>query len=336
MGNNIFPTPPPPTTKYFPSVVAKIPSLQGKIIAITGCTSGTGLCLAKTCSEKGAKVIMINRPSKRADAALAEVPNAILIPCDLQSFASVKTAGEELKQKFHETGINVICLNAGVMGLPDEATADGCDIQMQSNHLSHFLLISCIWSLLETSVRLTGEARIVSHSSGARLFEKRVEAQYYRRDMGGKLGGDGFPGLGKWHRYSQTKLANLMYTYALKEHIKKERPEMAGKIKCFCAHPGPANSGLQGKTATAGGTRILDQYVIWSTLKRAQTTEDGTLGILRACCDEQVVDGGFYGPTQENKGVGLAELLPEERNPEGEEVCWQESLKTTGIDKYFG
>lgn len=39
------------------------------------------------------------------------------------------------------TMIYCLCNNAGIMARPDEATVDGYDTQMQTNHLSHFLLL---------------------------------------------------------------------------------------------------------------------------------------------------------------------------------------------------
>jgi len=47
-----------------------------------------------------------------------------------------------LKTQFQHIngGIDVLCSNAGVMALEDDATQDGYDVQMQTNHLSHFLL----------------------------------------------------------------------------------------------------------------------------------------------------------------------------------------------------
>lgn len=53
---------------------ATLPLLENKTIVITGCTSGTGLVVAKTCVEKGAEsVVMLNRESDRATQAEADV-----------------------------------------------------------------------------------------------------------------------------------------------------------------------------------------------------------------------------------------------------------------------
>ena len=51
----------------------KLPDMTGKVVAITGCTSGTGFVAAMECRSRGATVIMLNRASARAQAAYAAV-----------------------------------------------------------------------------------------------------------------------------------------------------------------------------------------------------------------------------------------------------------------------
>ena len=62
------------------------------------------------------------------------------IECDLQSFTSVRTACEKLQEVCKEDGVYALINNAGIMAMADEATEDGFDTQMQTNHLSHFLV----------------------------------------------------------------------------------------------------------------------------------------------------------------------------------------------------
>lgn len=332
-----FSTPPKPSSKHFPEYVKTFPSMKGKTVVITGCTSGTGLVLANICGDLGAKIVMLNRASERANAALQGLTqrniDAVLVPCDLQSFDSVQAAAAKLKTVCAD-GIDVLCNNAGVMGMPDVATPDGFDVQMQSNHLSHFLLTSEIWSLLELAATRRGEARIVNHSSGARKRPAEPISAAYLGRNGGKLGGDGFPGFAKWKRYQQSKLANLLFTYALADKIAAERPAIADKIKVLCAHPGPTHTGLQSKTVEAGKAGLIDQFLLWQTMKGAHSVEDGAMGIARASCGSDAENRGFYGPAGLGKS-GPAELLPQERDPEGEKLLWSESLKATGLSKFF-
>ena len=187
---------------YFDEQVAGLPSMEDKMVAITGCTTGTGYALAKYIVEKGGVVFMLNRDSARAEAALSALSSlgkAIHIPCDLTSFESVRSAAAKLESHLAGEGLDVLCCNAGVMGLEDTTTSDGFEVQIQVNHLSHFLLTSLAWPLLECASAKRGDARVVSHSSGARKFvpkgrfdatylEPRASENYPSSCVGNKLG----------------------------------------------------------------------------------------------------------------------------------------------------
>lgn len=292
--------------------------LTGQVAAITGTTSGTGYVCARELARLGATVLLLNRVSPRATAATtrlrSEVPEGRFhaIPCDLQSFASVRAAADEVRSRFDR--LDILCNNAGVMALPDAATADGYDVQMQTNVLSHVLLTRELLPLL----RRSPDARIVNHSSGARLGGP-LEARYFGKN-GGDLGGDGTEaeaaGFGgpRWERYHQTKLANCTFTYGLKARL-----EAAGvdNVKVVVAHPGLARTRLQDTSAASGGMDLDAPF-----MANAQTAEDGALGILRGCADPTVVSGDFFGPTG---WTGFPERLPPEDlllDPENIRVTW--------------
>jgi NAD(P)-dependent dehydrogenase (short-subunit alcohol dehydrogenase family) len=302
----------PSQTIYYTNLVRSFPTMSNKTVMITGCTSGTGLVLARTCGQLGAKIVMLNRASTRADDAFDLLKNegidAEFVPCDLLSFDSVRSAAKILHQRYSENGCDVLCNNAGIMGMADLASGEGYDIQMQANHLSHFLLTHLIWPLLVKASVKNGEARVVNHSSGARNKPSNPLMAKYLQANGGSLGGDRFPGLQKWVRYQQSKLANLMFTYALHDRASQENSD--NQVKILCAHPGPTDSGLQAKTAAAGGKRLLDRYILSQTLKVAQSVEDGTSGIARCCCEPDVTSGEFYGPGNTGKGGPAILMTP--------------------------
>ena len=81
---------------HYDNEVEKIPSLNGKTIAITGSTSGTGFVAAKTIAKKGARVFLLNRKSDRSKnsydllKSYCSEADFIDVECDLQSFDSVK------------------------------------------------------------------------------------------------------------------------------------------------------------------------------------------------------------------------------------------------------
>jgi NAD(P)-dependent dehydrogenase (short-subunit alcohol dehydrogenase family) len=300
--------------------------MDGKVVAITGCTTGTGAVCAMTCAQLGARIIMLNRPSTRANNALADlrkvVPgcSASLVPCDLRSFESVRVAGALLREELASCGLDVLCNNAGIMAAKDEATVDGCDTQMQTNHMSHFLLTAELWPLLVKAASLRGEARVVNQTSVAR-GKQRLDEKFLRKN-GGNLGGDGFA---RWTRYQQSKLASLVFTYALRDR--------QNTVKALVAHPGVASTNLQVSTAQNGG--MWDSIRTLLIPRIAQSCEDGSMGILRCCCEAGVKSGDFFGPGP-SRLKGEAVLIrpgPEEAiaNEAARELLWRVSCEVTDV-----
>lgn len=268
--------PHPIESQWFPEFSEKLPSLENKVIAITGCTSGTGLVAAKTAAIKGASaIVMLNRKSERATAAeqavkevAAEGTTVETVSCDLQSFESVKEAAAIVLKKY--PAIDVLCNNAGVMALDDYGTGDGYDVQMQTNHLSHFLLTNKLMPALTKASQLRGQARIVNHTSLARKGGA-LDAKFYGRN-GGNLGGNRafmFTGA-KWDRYHQSKLANVVFTFALTDKLK----EANSKVISTMAAPGFAATNLATTTNESGGIGNMTMGLI---TKFSQSAEDGTV-----------------------------------------------------------
>jgi len=304
--------------------------MRGKVVAITGTTSGTGFVCARELAKKGATVILLNRSSERADIALQvlqeEVPNGTFddIECDLQSFDSVRKAMEKIQSKYKV--IDVLVNNAGVMALKDQATPDGYDIQMQTNVISHFLITKELFPLL----RKSKQARIVNHSSMARLGPP-LDSRFFEA-KGGAMGGNGteednrsFRGP-RWARYHQTKLANAAFTYGLKRKLEKAN---ITNVIPLLAHPGLALTKLQITTAADGGMASNSDF-----MNKAQTAEDGATGIIRAAMDPKAESGNFYGPTAGWKGfpdlLKPEELLYDDLNVR---INWECCERATGAFK---
>lgn len=312
--------------------------MDGKTVVITGTTSGTGKITANTVADLGAKVLLLNRASDRSVASLAEIttahPDASIhaVECDLQSFESVRTAAAQVAELCPE-GVDVLCNNAGVMALSDTATVDGYDVQMQTNHLSHFLLTRELMPLLERAAGSNGEARVANHSSVARLSpSKKLLAEHLGKN-GGNLGGDGsklqnmmFNGP-RWLRYNQSKLANAAFTAALHHRLQAKD----SLVKALVAHPGLANTHLQQTSVKEGGMGSLFTNMF---MRFSQTPEDGAMGILSCVCLPEAQSGQFYGP-----GSGATAMRGEAKpfalesfydNDATRDLLWSKSEEATG------
>ena len=251
------------------------------------------------------------------------------VACDLQSFESVREAAARVRELSPE-GLDALCNNAGVMALRDQATVDGFDVQMQTNHLSHFLLTCEVFERLELAASGRGEARIVNHSSIARMTPSRKLRAEYLEKRGGSLGGDGrglFMNGPRWFRYGQSKLANAAFTAALHERLQRR----GSAVKALVAHPGVADTELQVTSVRDGG---MLASVTAPFMRLAQSMEDGAMGILSCLCLPGVPSGTFYGPGHSFFAFsGPARpfaLEPFYDNPATRELLWSKSCEAVG------
>jgi len=338
--------PPPPSKVADDAWAAELPvDLGGKTYAITGASNGMGLHLSTMLAQRGATVLMLNRKSAHSSAAHEEVkktaknPSAVhLVECDLCDFSSVRSAAKAVK--VIATQLDGLVCNAGVMAQADKRTADGYDMQIQANHLSHFLLTSLLFDVLVATGRKRGQnepSRIVQHSSGARnspseaihadCFEKEWEnvLDDKGRQANPRQGDSKFTA--KWRRYQQSKRLNLGFTYALADFIKNKGLE--DYVIATCAHPGATNSGLQSRTAASG---FMDNLINGIAACAGHSTADGCLGLALATLKPGAQNGDFYGPPN-TEMVGNAVLLGSEREKfEQDELdlIWKRSINVTG------
>lgn len=326
-------------TRLYNKIKKDLPSLDGKVFVITGTTSGTGFVAAQTVAELGGEVVLLNRKSKRSEASLeklkAAVPSASFVPveCDLQDFESVRSAIKQVKAKYQ----SIYCLanNAGIMATPDQATKDGYDTQMQTNHLSHFLLTAELLPLLEAEAQKNGDARIVSHSSLGREYTPNngLEEKYFQKN-GGNLGGNEkiMMGGGPYHRYFQTKLANSVFAHGLHNKLQKK----GSKVRAVCAHPGASNTNLSEELSGYG---FFVDYVLMPLMPYlAQSPEDGACGLIIGMTSPTAESGVLYGPinwwNKKSSMSGTPKPNPPnayETDPEAIDMLWRTSEAATGI-----
>lgn len=322
------------------------------MFVITGTTSGTGYIAAETVAKHGGEVLLLNRSSPRSISSYEKLKASVLdgkfvpIDCDLQDFQSVRDAVKEIKSKGYK---EIYCLsnNAGIMAVDDTKTkSDGYEVQMQTNHLSHFLLTKELFPLLLAGSKKYGDARIVQHSSAARLSTEHdtlEEKYFHKRRSDGQLGGNeshGFLKGGPWYRYHQTKLANSVFNLALHDKLQASTNKDCNNIIATCAHPGASATNL-GDHLTAQSNFIVGK-ILFPVLVFffAQSPADGSMGILRGMMDNKnkIESGTLYGPSlklpraQSMSGHAVPNPpTPCEIDPKSKDMLWNLSEKATGI-----
>jgi NAD(P)-dependent dehydrogenase (short-subunit alcohol dehydrogenase family) len=288
--------------------------LQDRMVVITGTSEGgMGFYIAEIAIRKNAKlVVCLNRNSesaKRGEHGLKKIihetkSNTVLqvVTCDMQDLASVEAAAREVNEIAKENGgLDVLVCNSGIMATGDERTKDGFDVQMQTNHLSHFLLTKLVWPSIAMAGTARGDARVVLHSSAARdVTGTMLQEKYFQKCADHTLGGDDssmmvqskFGWGGPWQRYHQTKLANACFAMELHNRIKANG---IADIKAIAADPGIAASKLFGTTQKDGLT-TKDTVDRW--MRTGHSPENGCLSAAMAAFSPDAKSGDMYLPSK--------------------------------------
>lgn len=204
--------------------------VAGKRVLITGATGGIGLAAARDLARRGAKLAIVARSEPRAGEAVRQIKAASgtdgevdVLLADLASQASIRGLAAEALERYSR--LDVLVNNAGAVNSQRRITEDGIELTWAVNHVAPFLLTT----LLLDRIRASAPARIVTTSSAAHL-----RAQIPFDDMSGERTYGPF-GFG---RYSQTKLANILFTLEVARRL-----EGTG-VTANCFHPGFVASGF--------------------------------------------------------------------------------------------
>ena len=188
--------------------MADAPSMTGKTVLITGGTGGIGRAAAIGLASMDARVGITGRDRARADRAAAAIaresgnPAVDVFVADMSSQTEVRRLAGEVLSAYPR--LDVLLNNVGGFWAHRHVTADGLEHTFALNHLAPFLLTSLLLERLMASA----PARVVTVSSGAQTK--------------GKIDFDDLMGERKYsgqRAYSQSKLANVMFTYELARRL---------------------------------------------------------------------------------------------------------------------
>lgn len=287
-----------------------IPEQKGRIVIVTGSSSGIGFETAKVLAGKGAEVVIAVRNIDKGNKAKSKIQNRFedagleVMQLDLADLESVRKFAGEFKTRYNR--LDLLINNAGVMIPPYSKTKDGFELQFGTNHLGHFALTGLLMDLISA----TDNSRIVNVSSAAHKYgnidfeDLNWENRKYKA----------------WRAYGDSKIANLYFTYELKRRLENQNSH----ILAAAAHPGWTATELQRHSGLFG---FLNNFF---AMKQSQ----GALPILRAAIDENTECGDYFGPDgwQEWRGYPVkVESNKLSHNTEIAGKLWQISENLTGV-----
>jgi len=247
-----------------------------------GVGAGTVIELVR---HKPAHVLFTGRKVKSAEATIASARKAApdvpitFVEVDLANLASVKAAADKLIAQLSR--LDVLVCNAGIMAVPAGVSPDGYEIHIATNHLGHALLVHKLLPLLQTTSELEGsDVRIVMVTSEAWAGAPPGGIQFDRLKSQQDL-----KILGRWFRYGQSKLANMIFA--------RELAARYPKILSLSLTPGVVSTGL----VTSLG--LVDKALVYlPNIGQMKTPEEGTHNLLWAISSprDKIKPGRYYEP----------------------------------------
>jgi NAD(P)-dependent dehydrogenase (short-subunit alcohol dehydrogenase family) len=196
--------------------------LKGKIIFMTGATSGLGKTSALKAAADGAAIVALVRDKTKGQKLLDDFQNQYpqstgkieIVEGDLSSFQSVSEACHEVLKKYPV--IDMIVNNAGMMNFKPRLSADMIEETLQVNLLSPLL----ICHLLFNSLKKSKNGRIIFTSSGLHKGEIHFDNLEFKGNFS------------SFKVYSQSKLGVILICRLIADSLKEY------DIGIYSQHPG--------------------------------------------------------------------------------------------------
>ncbi|KAL1965204.1 hypothetical protein VTN77DRAFT_5958 [Rasamsonia byssochlamydoides] len=267
-----------------------IGDLTGKVIFVTGGNIGLGKeTILQLAHHRPHRIYLAARSESKARDAIASIQAAVsssspvdirYIPLDLASFASIKNAASQFMAECER--LDILILNAGIMGSPPQTTEAGHEIQFGTNHVGHFLLTKLLLpTLLKTATDAKADVRVVTVAS--------IAAGVAPTSFDELTSTPSLLAASTWQRYGASKAANILFA----AELARRHPE----IISVSVHPGVVASNLY--ETTKSSNPFARHVLTLSAPLAMRNVSSGALNQLWAAAGasrEELINGAFYTP----------------------------------------
>jgi NAD(P)-dependent dehydrogenase (short-subunit alcohol dehydrogenase family) len=261
-------------------------------ILVTGATDGLGKHVASALARRGATVLVHGRSPERLEVTLEELRGQTSSQkvgsylADLSSLAAVRDLADRILSEYDR--LDVLVNNAGIIVQERKESEDGYELTFAVNYLSHFLLTSLLLPLLKDSA----PARIVNVASAGQSpldFSNLMLAQGYDA----------------MKAYSQSKLAQVMFTFELAERLQ------GTGVTVNALHP----------------ASLMDTKMVQDTFGYTMSTvEEGSEAVVRLAVSPELegITGRYFDGKREARADGQA------YDKEARQTLWELSEELWG------
>ena len=249
----------------------------------------------------GRTVVMLCRDVQAGnvvrDEITEQVPGATVhvVDCDLASLVSVRNSADVVRRTFGPIGL--LINNAGMVSSRHRMSEDGFELTFATNHLGPFLLTALL------SDRLNETARVINVASRAH-YRGRID---FGRITDPRARYSGVAA------YAQSKLANVLHTFALARRLSGTR------VCANCLHPGVVATNLLPWWLRV--VKPLISRVIFNSERGARTS------LYLALSDEVAgISGRYFDENQVPRAAA-----PLANDVQLQESLWQTSARWVGV-----
>ncbi|WP_028534380.1 SDR family NAD(P)-dependent oxidoreductase [Paludibacterium yongneupense] len=217
-----------------------------KFCLVTGGSFGIGRETAQALAQHGHTVYIVARDARRTADAVesirkhsgnADVHGAL---ADLSSLASILDLSRRMRRQLRK--LDILVNSAGSLFAEHQLSADGFDKSWALNHLAYVALTLELLPLLQAA----SSARIVNMASDLHL-RGRIDFDALRQVPAPRAA------FSAVDSYAQSKLANVLFTYALARRLQ------GSGVTVNCLHPGDAAG--RSRRTTRGMMKLVNRVL---------------------------------------------------------------------------
>jgi NAD(P)-dependent dehydrogenase (short-subunit alcohol dehydrogenase family) len=267
------------------------------VVVVTGATGAIGAATASVLVRRGARVLLLARPTDRLAAEVkrlgGEDKRVSSVGVDLSSLASVRSAAREIGRGVGH--IDALLNVAATFTSEYRKTKEGFEVMFATNHLGPFLLTN----LLRDQLAGRGRVITVTAPSSTRVdVDQLMDKRKFRA----------------LETFGATKAANLLFTFELARRAKR------WEVRVNACHPGLVRSELMREAWRP--IRVITRMVSQSPDRVAEDLAD-----LAMSPAHEGTTGWFF------KGIKRIEPPKSTVDQQAQARLWQRSAELVELEK---